>query len=1174
MRQGCRVLFYLAGLAFASAVFAQVDTATITGRVTDSTGAVVANVQVTVVSTATNFRFGAATNNDGLYRIQSLLPGSYELTFEAPGFKKTLREGITLRVGDVLPVDVTLELGTISESVEVKAEGTLLETETSTIGTVTEGETIYKLPLYQRYVTSSMEIMPGLTFQTQGGTSGLGAYTVNGQRNTGTAVFEDGVFGNDPLASTTSVIKPIENSVEEVRVLTGTLPAEYGHSTSGVITTVKKSGTNDFHGSAADYGRTRIMTHRQFFNLYRSSQPQPGNPNGVPGFFMQPDTSASGPILVPKLYNGRNKTFFFFAYQKLIEKKTQSYTSQTPTPDMLNGDFTFGGLGQPLYDPATTRQLSNGAWTRDPFPSLIIPASRFDPVSAKILSYNIWRAPNMPGSLSSTGPVSNFTYDPPSRTYFEDYSGRVDHQFSPNFKVYGSYTYNYQNGLERPTSIQVAAFDGTTGNNTPFRQHDFSLGATYLFGPTALNDLRLGFFRSRNDTFVPSYGQNWAATLGIPNVSPALMPSFTASALGIGTYTSAPGYAQLYGLNIPGPSRNIRQDYSFRDDFSKVLGEHAFKMGYELLYFTANYWQIGQPSGIFQFDNMTAGLQPNGQPVPNTGNTFAGFELGAVRQVNFTSYTNTWLPRDNINSLYFQDDWKFSKTLTLNLGLRWSTESPFHTAHNLESNFSPTAIDPLTGRVGALLHPTGGLNGRDWKNFQPRIGLAWHPWDRWVFRGGFGINTVDIRFPNALQQFDEYQAIAVEQRAPGDPRPLFQLSQGPRPVQFNILPNGSTPYVGTNYASRNVYWMDPNLHPGYVMNWNATVEYQISVNNLLKLFYSGSSGVDLVNAWNINTVPFNFGAGNPALQQAAFTNPVPYLPYPQFGAVNQMSNTGHSSYHSGTVQFIKRYSHGLVLDSFYTFSKALDNCDTDYGICTGVAPTVDRNLNKGRAGYDQTHRFVTSFTYEIPVGKNRKFMNRGGVLNAIFGGYELAWIETVASGNPFTVYYTNSSSNYITTALTNLGYSNVGNLLPNLLATPTMPEFGLGSLIGGNRFNQSLENAVIVPEGTAAGTSNVNTAAFAAPAAYTIGNEGRDIITGPGSFFAQFSAKKNFRLTERMNLQLRYDFQNPFHQFAFAAPSNTLDFKNPQLFGKITGETATANIQGEPLMNLMLRLTW
>src|SRR5581483_5335724 len=351
------------------------------------------------------------TNSEGLYRVQSLQPGTYRVTFEAAGFKRALQENIALRVGDVHAVDATMEIGAVTESVEVKAQSVLLETETSATGTVTEGDTLYKLALYQRYITNAMSIVPGLSVITTGGTSGLSAYNVGGQRNTGTGLFEDGVLGNDPIQGLTTV-KPVENAVEEVKVLTGTLPAEYGHTAGGVITTVKKSGTNMLHGSASDYGRTRSMTHRQFFNLYTTAQPQPGAPNGVPSWFMQPDANVGGPIVIPKLYNGRNRTFFFFGYNKLIEKKTQAYTSVTPTPDELRGDFTFGGLGQPLYDPLTTRQNADGTWTRDPFPSRIIPQNRFDPASAKILSYNPWRPPNTPGSFSSTGPVSNFTYNP------------------------------------------------------------------------------------------------------------------------------------------------------------------------------------------------------------------------------------------------------------------------------------------------------------------------------------------------------------------------------------------------------------------------------------------------------------------------------------------------------------------------------------------------------------------------------------------------------------------------------------------------------------------------------------------------------------------------------------------------------------------------------------------
>jgi len=737
-----------------------------------------------------------------------------------------------LRVGDVLPVNAVLELGQLTESVQVSAQSALLETETSSSGTVTEGDTLYKMPLYQRYVLNTLNLTPGMTMNGYAYGGSLGGFNISGQRSTGTTVFEDGVFGNDPQSSTGTDIKPVENSVQEVQVVTGTLPAEYGHTTGGVVTVAKKSGTNAFHGEASDLGRTRRMTHRQFFNKFKTSDPQPGAPDGVPAWFMQPDVDVSGPISIPHLYDGRNKSFFFFGFQKLIEKKSAAFTSQTPTPDELGGDFTFGGVGQQLYNPASTRQLADGTWLRDPIAGNKIAPSQFDPVAAKVIGMNPWIAPNTVGSLTSTGPVSNYTWASKSRTFFEDYSGRVDQQFNPSLKMYGSYTYNHQSGLGRPTSIAIPVFDGANGIFTPFVQQNASAGATKLLDPSMLNDFRVGFYRIRNDTTVPSYNQNWAGQLGIPNDSPLLMPSFSSTAAsGTGT---APALNTMYGLTVPGPSRQIRETLLLRDDFSKVLSTHALKMGYELLYFRANYFQLGQPSGVFQFDNMTAGLQANGQPVPNTGNLLAGFELGYVAQASFTSYLTTWLPRDSINSAYFQDDWKATRTLTLNLGLRWSTESPFHTAHGLISNFSPTAIDPLTGLKGAIVHPSGTLNQRHLNDIQPRFGLAWHPLDKWVFRSGFGVNTVDIRFPNALQQFDEYQAQVVQAQLPGNPSPLFRLSNGPAPVAYNVLSNNTALYVGKNYGSRNLYWMDSNLHPGYVMNWNASLECQLGANNLLK----------------------------------------------------------------------------------------------------------------------------------------------------------------------------------------------------------------------------------------------------------------------------------------------------------------------------------------------------
>jgi hypothetical protein len=796
----------------------------------------------------------------------------------------------------------------------------------------------------------------------------------------------------------------------------------------------------------------------------------------------------------------------------------------------------------------------NGAWLRDPIPGNILPAHRIDPVAKNVLGMNIWQAPNMPGSWSSTGPVSNFQYQARSRTFYEDFHERVDHQFSPNFKIYGSWTYNHQSGWGRPTSIQVADFDQANGTENPFTEQNTSIGSTYIFGPTMFNDLRVGFYRARNDTFVPSYNEGWAAKLGIPNVSGDLMPSFTSS-LASG-YTSAPTYSQMYGLAINGPSRRIRENISFRDDFTKLMGVHSFKMGFEHLLFRANQWQLGQPSGVFQFDNMTAGLQASGAVATATpGNQFAAFMLGAVRQANFTKYTTTWLPRDSIDSLYFQDDWKVTKSLTLNLGLRWSTESPFHTKHGLLSNFDPTKVDSLTGKMGAVVHPTEGLNSRSLKNFQPRIGMAYHFLPKWVFRGGFGINTIDIRVPNSLQQFDEYQAQVVQQRAPGDPRPLFQLSQGPAPVNYNVLPDSSAGYVGTNYGSRSAWWMDGKLHPGYAMNWNTTLEYQFGQNEILKISYQGSAGVHLVESWNVNVFPTSFGAGNPALQAAAQAATQNYLPYSQFGAINYMSNTGHSSYHSGTVQFEKRQSHGLVFNTFYTYAKALNDCDSDSGTCSGVAPVENRNLAKGRAGYDRRHIFVVSEDYDLPFGKGRRFVNQNRFLDLLIGGYKVSWITTIETGNPMTFSYSNNPNNQYSTS--------IGNWVPNLACEHiTMKYFGLGTVIGGNRFDQSAEGAVLNPS------------CFSAPAAYTVGNAGRGIVTGPGVIGNLASASKTFLITERFKFQLRFDIQNPFHNWAFNPPTTNLDFRNPQLFGKITSDPTTFDYFGQPLMNLTLKLSW
>ena len=1125
------ILVLLLGL-FAFLAPAQIGTSTITGRITDATSAVVPGVQVTVVNAATNFKFTAESNEQGLFRIQSLQPGSYRVTFQASGFKTIVRD-IDLRTGDTLPLDATLEVGAVSDQVEVTSKAPLLETETSATGTVVEGSVLYKLPIYQRWVASTFQLTPGMT---QGGYAwggSLGGYHVAGQRASSIGYFEDGVNAQDQESGTQQIVS-LQNSLEEVKVLTTALPAEYGHSAGGIMSVVKKTGTNSFHGTAADFGRTRKMTHRRFFDRCKTSQSDQGC---VPqnSWFQLPDGSGGGPLVIPKLYNGRNRTFWFVGYQKLIEKKSNQFYQSTPTNEMKGGDFTMGGIGYPIYDPASTRRLADGTWARDPIAGNIIPKSRIDPVATKVLSYDPWNAPNVSSaSLLASGPNNNLLYDEKSRTFYEDYNGRLDHQFSPNFKIYGSYTYNHRNGIGRPSIIKNQPFDGDNGNYTPFTQQNYSTGFTYVINPSTVNDARVGYFRNRNDKRVPSWGQNWPQTLGIPNVPQDLMPRFN-----------------VYGLTVSGPNRRIGETLSFREDLTKIRGTHAFKMGYEVLRFRLNSTSTTYPSGNYNFGGMTAGLQAAGNTVPNTGNDFAGFLMGYVSQATFQAELTSWLPRSAVHSFYFQDDWKFSPKLTLNLGLRYSNESPFNTKYGLMTNWDPSATDDLTGLKGAFVHTKSALNKRDNNNFQPRIGLAWHPLNKWVFRGGFAVNTVDVKFPGDRGQFEEYTALANIQSAPGDPTPVFRISQGPPKVPYVIRPNGTAPYVGTNYGSRSADLWDPNLRNPYVLNFNASVQYELNPAYLVEMSYQGSAGVGLVERWQLNTFPVDFASNNPTLQSQVFAAPQNYRPYTNFGDVLRRSNFGHSTYHSGTIKLEKRMSRGVTFITFYSYSKAIDSQDDD-NAGSGVAPIQNRSLEKARAGYDRNHRYSGHITYELPIGKGRRFLNKGGVLDYILGGYEIAWIQSLETGNPLSFSFANSPYNYYPTY--------VGSRRANVNGKPAIRD-GWRE-VGTDRFVTNNERPVIQMD------------PFSYPAAFTPGNAGRNIVTGLPLVWSTCSAKKNFRFLERFVFQVRLDYNNVLKTFNFDPPTTTVDTRNPQSFGKISSDQRTANWGGMPIMNLTAQFSW
>ncbi len=1100
MRLGIHALLGVS-LAFAASQIAagQAATGNIIGHVTDSSGAAIAGADVTATNPENGLMFHATTDAEGMFRLYYLAPATYTITFAHAGFASLARTGIVLQSNETPSVDVQLSIGNVLQKIEVTAATPLLETATSTTGSVLAGHEMNQLPIMQRYTWMTMYLMPGVT--------SMNGFHIDGQRDRGIGYTMDGISGTDPGiggVATNTIMSTTQNAIQEVKLSSTVLPAEYGHSAGGMLSATYRSGTNDFHFEGEDRYVNNDMLHRAYFNL--------GN---APFSYHELAGLVTGPVFLPKIYNGKNKTFFLFGWSMHHEKYNQSTFASVPTLDELNGDFSFAGLGYPIYDPATARQV-NGQWVSTPFAGNVIPKSRFDPAILKFLSNNPWDPPNNQagsGILTATGPQQNYGATSSYYSYRTRYDAKVDHYFSDKNRVFGRYSQVLNRAVGDQIGLNWRLLDGTAVL-TPSDQENAVASDTYVFSPTMINEARIGFNRRRQSRTPPGLNGDWAQQLGIPSVSGATFPTFVDS-----------NGNPFFEATFPGGSYNqVNQSYTLQDNLTLVRGTHSFRMGYELVRTTEDSLAASTPGGTFYFGGTAYPF------TPNTGNDFAALLLGAVSKATFSTTLAEWLPRWWSHALYFQDDWVVSPRLTLNLGMRWSFETPFQTKYGQQSQFDPNAIDPLTGLPGAITHPSGALGRNDWKHFQPRFGLAYRINNKMVFRGGFGLTTIDL-FTTALNQnFEEYTSNVTVQNAPGNPTPAFYLSQGPGPINFNLLPNGTSQYVGTNYSSRTATRYDPNLRNAYAMNWNATYQYQFAPNWLLELSYQGSAGVGLLEAWNVNGVPLNIST-NPAVLQTIYQNYQNYRPFPNFGEIDMWSNFGHSTFHSGTVRVQRQFSRGLTLTSFYTRSKAIDDCDNDM-VCTGET-YYNRSLEKGRAGYDLANRSVTYVTYALPFGRGRRFLNGGGLKDSFFGNWSLTWAQTFQSGLPVTFTMAGSPYNYLpgNTISANTTGLRPDQILPN--SQVIVPNWSIG-----DRFNTKIENPMW----------NIN--AFAYPAAFTAGTLGRNTINGPHLVWSQASIAKELRIKERTDLELRYDINNIFKNPNFVNPSSIVNLGSPGLFGK------------------------
>ncbi|HLJ13322.1 MAG TPA: carboxypeptidase regulatory-like domain-containing protein [Bryobacteraceae bacterium] len=1108
--------------ALVPAGFAQnLATGTLVGTVTDASGGVVTNATVTVTDTQTQVASRAVTNAQGSYYVPFLNVGNYQLTVEAPGFKKFEQSGIAINVGETPRIDVKLQVGAITEQVKVTAAAPLLETDTAVVGQVDDTKTVHDIPMMQAKAQNLMYYMEGAQVNYDGTFHILGLPPNNLNYSIDGSSIKQSV--RSAIGETTTSITPPVDSIAEAQVWTTGVPAEVGHTAGGSYNMVLKSGTNELHFSAEERYINKDWLHRSYFQ-----QASETSPFEYHMFF----STLGGPIVIPKVYNGRNKSFFFLSYGLNYDHEQNPVFTSTPDAGMLSGNFSFGGLGLPIYDPksitcpATANGCPNGVgYTATQFPGNQIPLNRFDPVTAKFLSMNPYNTPNTAGFFSNTGPNNNYTDNTHYLSDREGYIGRIDQQITSDHKMFFRFAWNMNREPIGRNAVQYrwGNLDNTEfsfGQREPIDLHNFTLGDIYNFGPTLINEFRVSYQR-RADTIQPALdNQGWAAILGIPGVGPQTFPGFVGASGGSSvTWTANPSGTS----NPAGNLQTVNDDFELNESLTKVIGRHTFKAGYQMIFTREDDIQVSQPSGTYNFTTAGSGL-PN---TPNTGNTFASFLLGAVSSATFTTLLQNYLPRWWSHQFFVQDDWRAAHNLTVSLGLRYSYESPAQTKYGFKSEFNPNVVDPLTGMMGAITHPKGAVYGSDLSNFTPRVGVSWNFKPKWVYRGSFGMFTVDV-MPELGQ--DEYLATAAVQPPPGNPFPAFYLSQGPGPVVYNINPNtGTANYVGTNYSNRTATYIDPSLRNPYTMTWSSGLQWEFRANQILEAVYQGSSGVGLIGTTNINVLPESiYNSTNTTLLNQVYSATQNYLAYPQFGTITATGNYGHSTYHALVTRLERRYSSGFRYNILFTWSKNI----------LGTAGTgwqyYDWNLTKGVAPTDIRLQLSPTASYDLPVGKNRRFMNRGGILDYLFGGWTFLTIQSLRSGLPVTFTMAGSPYKYLP-----------GETQPNIVAGQSInvPNYSIGT----NLWPENLQNPFF------------NIRAFSYPAAFTGGNAGVSIARAGAVWWPQYSLSKTVAFRERYKLMVRVDLNNLLPETRWLqSPNTTVNITSPQTFGRFAPATGTS----------------
>jgi hypothetical protein len=1119
---------------FAAQLWGQSSDGTITGTVTDAQGAVVAGVQIVVQQTTTALQFNATSNSDGVYVVPSLPVGTYEVRANAPGFEAFLRGPVTLDVGQRLRVDIPLHIGSSSQTITITDDVPRLQTEASSLGTIIEGKRIQELPLNGRQPFTLTKLVPGVQNITNNSSGfadssnqGFSRLRINGGSYLGNQFLLDGTMNTVPAINEISVV-PMADSIAEFSVETNVPKAEFGETTGGIINLATKAGGNQVHGTAYEFIRNDAFDARNWFSTTATKPMLRYNQFGG---------TISGPVWIPRVYNGHNRTFFFFGYEQWHYRTSTLQFTTVPTALQRTGDFsqTYNAQGQviPLYDPGTTAPNPSGnGYIRQPLAGNIVSQGRMDALALTLLKY-------MP--LPNTTPADPFTN---SNNYLAQAPAtidqdvivvRLDHRFSEADNIWSRYSGNLNTN-------DVAGFglgDADSQARNDYRaNHNVALGETHVFSPSLLNEFRVSLLRQYLTYQAPSVGKNWGQQIGLPAILPDTeFPSVQVSGLmSLGYSVSA------------SPSNGFRASTIIQlgDSLTWIRGNHLIKMGISAHKTQYNTNAQVYPSGEFTFNGS---LTNNPQAPSGTGFGFADFLLGQVaggqQQYNAAFATSSWQL-----GAYIQDDIKAAPNLTFNIGVRYDITGPPSERHNYFSTFNPSVINPATHMPGEMLY-AGVTAPRtfvdyNYANFAPRAGFAWSFNNRTVLRGAYGIifnpvESADIH-SNTNNAFGFSSTTTFGSTLPVEAFPFYQ---GPSAL---IKPAGSSGGP-TAYRGQSVYVQSRNAPSPYTEQWGLSLQRDLGHNWTITGSYVGNHGVKLVGGnLNLNQLnPAYYATYGSKLQNSVpnpfygqiLTGPLSgktisqtqaLLPFPDYTGVNTIARHGaDSAYHALQAVGEHRYSNGLTVLVSYTKAKLIDNSSNeDAGESTdglksrlGIYnPRLDRSLDV----YDVSQHLVISGVWDIPFAKHFQGWRR-----VVLDGWQPNGIITWSTGTPLRVTGANN-------------FTSISS--PNLVGDPNLPPS-----------QRSIKKWF-------------NTAAFQNPANYTIGNAPFVLPStrAPNYMNTDLSVTKNFTIKENWKLQFRTEAFNALNHPEFNAPSTTFS-SNAQgvntnaLFGQITSALSPRLVQ-------------